>query len=113
MHNNAIFPLKNHGYFSFQILTILYGYGLNRLSDDVYIMTGSSLFGLSKVWLAAFLPGSMVPIMVSYFNHSNFYGEENLYANLHVHALIFFITATVLNQITYLPFEIGISPENF
>ena len=54
------------------------------------------------------LPGSMVPIMVSYFNHSNFYGgsepgpHQNLYANLHVYALILFITATVLNQITCL-----------
>ena len=96
----VIFPQKSDiSKFYFQILTILYGYGLNRLSDNVYIMTGSSMFGLSKVWLAAFLPGSMVPIMVSYFNHSNFYGEENLYANLHVHALILFITATVLNQI--------------
>ena len=50
----------------------------------------------------------MVPIMVSYFNHSNFYGgsepgpHQNLYANLHVYALILFITATVLNQITCL-----------
>jgi len=41
------------------ILTIVYGYGLNRLSDNVYIMTGSSMFGLSKVWLAAFLPGTV------------------------------------------------------
>ena len=51
--------INNIFFVVFQILTIVYGYGLNRLSDNVYIMTGSSMFGLSKVWLAAFLPGTV------------------------------------------------------
>lgn len=74
---------------------MLFGYGVNRLSDNVYLMTGSSLFGLSKVWMAAALPASIFPIMVSYFNknheHAQLPGEK-----FHIYSIVVFLISLVI-----------------
>ena len=80
------------------MLTILYGYGLNPLSDNVYVMTGSGMLGLSKLWMSAFLPASILPIMVSYFHHSDFVSRGNIYADFHVRGLIFLLQLLVINS---------------
>ena len=83
-------------YIFFQIVTALFGYGLSLLSDNVYVMTGSSVSGLSQLWLAAFLPCSAIVIMVvSYFSYYSMFQMENLYANLHVHGLEILIASIV------------------
>ena len=97
-----LMPLKNRKFekknLIFQVFVVIFGYGLQALSDNVYIMSESSISGLSKVWLAAFLPGALFPIMVSYFTSDGLEQEANFYANLHLYGII---TIIVLIPVIY------------
>jgi hypothetical protein len=62
-------------------------------------MSGSSVSGLSKLWMAAFLPCALVAIMVSYFNFSDIHDDDDVgdskISRLHFYGLICLVISLV------------------
>ena len=82
-------------FFYFQILAI-FSYGLQRWFDNIYIMAGSKMYGLTKLYMA-FLPVPILPILYSYFNYGPFHPSNNGLADLHVYGLTTLLASIVID----------------
>ena len=82
-------------FFKFQLVAIL-TYGIQKWFSNVYVMTGSPVYGLTKIFLA-FLPAAIVPIMYSYFKSGPIHRSDNGLAYLHVYGLIVLLCGLVSN----------------